>query len=233
MIDYAPLDFDALMLAAQDPITFLRFGDGDWITTLEDPSYALQLLGGVPHASVLLDILNQIRTGLQTVRGPLFGMQGHVNTLPIAPAAEAWIAQNCPDIRWVDADALHMGNLDGRLREFVNFVNDRNLVLVGPPSINRTPHVKPIERIESGGPDDYFDYRRLRDRVLAAQAKHGTVFVCFSGFLLARAIGMEIYREFSGKSWFIDCGTIWDPHCGDLTRGYHFKMPASALLGLS
>jgi hypothetical protein len=225
-----PLTFDALLVRMQKPLTFLRFGDGDWFSILDD-NYAPPLLGAAATADAVVTLMDEIRTGVRTVRGPIYGMQPLANAHPRRPEIDAWIAANCPDVEWHSCDTLHEASEAGDLRRFVTAAESRNLVMVGPRYLKALKdRIKPAGWVFTNEWDNHLEREQVRDELLAHQARLGSITACVSGFLVSKALGFSLWPDFKSRSSFIDCGSLWDPHCGRKTRLYHHRMRAKDLL---
>lgn len=230
MPDTQPLSFDEFLIRMREPLTFLRYGDGDWIALL-DPMQGASILNCRRADPDVAALVADARSLLRAVRGPLYGMQPLANGMGIRPAIDAWVAANCPDVVWYNADVLHEANEAGGTRRFVEALKDVNAVLLGPeyldPLVNK---VKFAARVTIPHAKGFTKRAEICDTLLDLQERLGAITVCATSFLASKVIGQTLYPAFAGRSSFIDCGTMWDPHVGIKSRRYHHRMKSRDLL---
>lgn len=230
MPETLPLEFDDFLARMRKPLTFLRYGDGDWLALL-DPMQGAAILNRPKTDAAVADLAQEARTLLRTVRGPIYGMQPLANSLPMRTAIDAWVAANCPDVVWHNADVLHLANEAGGARRFVDAIADANPVLFGPeylePLLHKVKFAAYVVIPHAGG----FTLRdEITDALLGVQEKFGAVTICATSFLASKVIGQRLYPSIAGRSSYIDCGTMWDPHVGVKSRRYHFRIRSKDLL---
>lgn len=227
---YSPFSLDDLLAQMERPMSLLRYGDGEWMSILES-AFACKVLNNQIDEPMAVKLMDEVRAGTRSVRDCLYGMQPLATTLDFAPRVGEWLATNAPDIRWVDSDVLHEANERGDIRRFVSAAQKRNMVLVGPPYLRKFPRkVKLAGMILTEASMYPHVKERLRDEVMRFQNELGAACFCISSAIASKALYFMLHNEIAGRSWYIDCGSLWDPHCGLRTRSYHSKMRPEALL---
>jgi hypothetical protein len=117
-----------------------------------------------------------------------------------------------------DADALHSASIDGKLSQFFDSLKDRHTILVGPGHLmkmNFTDHVL-IPNLNCW--KDYDNILFRLDRALSV-ALNPVVLLC------ASMMSEVLIDDFSEEDiTMIDCGSVFDPLTGKLSRRYHHKL---------
>lgn len=117
-----------------------------------------------------------------------------------------------------DADVLHSASIDGRLGEFMEALKGRYVIIIGPE------HLKQLglrKHIVINSVNCWNDYDRLCDEI-GKWINYGYDFV----FLLCASMMSEVLiNDFQYTAHtFIDCGSVFDPYVGKLSRSYHHKL---------
>jgi hypothetical protein len=110
------------------PFAFPRFGDGEWSSIL---GYTGQNCDGVKYTSELQNAL------IETLTYPHLQDNYYYGLLAVAirffrPHIEKFIAKNNLDITWTEATFLVAANRQGKLRSFLEVLQQRSLLYVGP-----------------------------------------------------------------------------------------------------
>lgn len=120
-----------------------------------------------------------------------------------------------------DADVLHSASIDGRLRDFVESIQDRHVIVVGQTHL-RMLFEKVIEIPERNCWNEFndiseeifiqYEYARLAGGVKTV-------------FLLCASMMSEvlIHRFKDRDCTIIDCGSVFDVYCNKPSRSYHKK----------
>jgi len=118
-----------------------------------------------------------------------------------------------------DADVLHSASIDGKLRQFMEAIVFRGIILVGPKHLSNVlahcDHIV-IPGLNCWNEKDsiiaQLDYQLL--------GRYGYVVL-----LCASMMSEVIIDEFKGSpNTFIDCGSVFDPLAGVKSRRYHHKL---------
>lgn len=220
-----PLSFYADRLKANNPFTFVRYGNGEWdgiLGTRDKTGSGSQWLN-IPG----------LRQGLQQSlkRGYdsdcyLLGMQNLVQRrAPMWEGAKRWLQINAPDLIWHDADVFHHCSSRAQLRPLVDELRKKPLVFIGPA------HVRPISKllpyvgfVEVRTRDCYQDATAIYKAILK-QPSPGVF--CFSAGPTAKILMAKLFPILGEKSFLIDFGSLWDIYCGVKSRSYHKKITAT------
>jgi hypothetical protein len=119
-----------------------------------------------------------------------------------------------------DADILHSASIDGKLFvEFTRSLNYRHIVLVSPK------YLLPLELFGSHIPisetNCWKEYDLVRRSLSVALENKENMVV----LLCASMMSEVIINDFKDSpNTFIDCGSVFDPYVGKLSRRYHHKL---------
>lgn len=129
-----------------------------------------------------------------------------------------------PTINWVDANALYWaaGEL-GTLNGFVKALRKKQVCLVGPRYLVR----EKLNFIVSAGCVTIPERNAFKERARIAadilkMVETTEVFV-FSAGLTTNILIYFLYPLLGHSHFLLDCGSIWDPHVGNMNRNYYKK----------
>jgi hypothetical protein len=129
--------------------------------------------------------------------------------------AERWLCENAINVEWFDAGTLSNAAASRQIQPFVDALNTRRLVMVGPSYLSDPPFLKLSRFVEVPSTDAY----AAKDEVLKAVLqgiKPDDVLLVSAGMLAE-----IICYEGAGLATFIDCGSVWDIYVGRKSRGSH------------
>jgi hypothetical protein len=215
MLAPTTLSFESIVdkVRSREPFSFVRYGDGEWLFIL-DHSPALLRIIRETDSQVCEDLADTLRHWQGTVPG--IQEQRYLVRRGLWSRIDAWLAANHLDLPWVWADVLHNASQHNRLGTLVDALRERQVTLVGPAYLSSLPfyhrHLVTDEFSAHKQVDSL--YQELQD--LPATA---IVFCC------SIAAKILIHRLHGRGHLLLDCGSVFDPYAGVLSRKY-MRTPA-------
>jgi hypothetical protein len=114
-----------------------------------------------------------------------------------------------------DADVLHSASIDGRLGEFLESLRGRNAIIVGPE------HLRPLylKMITIPSVNCWLEYATTKEKIARTLKDDDVLLLC------ASMMSEVLIHDFkNAKCTIIDCGSVFDPYVGKLSRSYHHKL---------
>lgn len=122
-----------------------------------------------------------------------------------------------------DADVLHSASIDGRLNMFIDSLNLRDTIAIGPGHICQYADNLGWDSILIPEKNCWIAYESIIARIerhLHHNYESNNVFL-----LCASMMSEVIINEYASSSnTFIDFGSVLDPYCGVKSRRYHHKL---------
>lgn len=116
-----------------------------------------------------------------------------------------------------DADVLHSASIDGKLQQFLDVMKNRRTVMVGPGYLTEKKLTDAHVLIPNL--NCWMNYEGIMYRLKREIKPDDVVLLCAS--MMSEVILHELTRE---PITIIDCGSVFDPLAGKLTRSYHHKL---------
>lgn len=114
-----------------------------------------------------------------------------------------------------DADVLHSASIDGNLGKFFEALDGRRTVLVGPDYLKKMDFDYHITITDL---NCWQNYEGTKHRLRKAIRTDDVVLLC------ASMMSEVLIHEMCGEHiTMIDCGSVFDPYAGKLSRSYHHK----------
>lgn len=125
--------------------------------------------------------------------------------------------------KWYDAEILHKASRKGKLFPFIDEIQKKKLVIVGPQWLKKLPF--DFKFIPVVSKNCWSTYNCLFDSL-----KHEIESVIlFSAGPTTKVLISTLFPIVGKTSYLIDCGSMWDPFCGVKSRRYHKNMTASII----
>lgn len=127
-----------------------------------------------------------------------------------------------------DADVLHSASIDGKLGEFFDSLKNRYVIIIGPAHLCHLPKVSDSF--------EYFTHIKIPDHNCWTKFEEVDSCIGCRGvdtvYLLCASMMAEvlIHQSRDYNHTFIDCGSVFDPYVGKLSRSYHHKLKLNASL---
>ena len=211
-----PLSTFVSHLQKHVPFAFSRWGDGEWNALL---GYTGATCDGQVYSSELrarlTDVLERRPSywlGLQSLAQKVHG-----------PAMIAWLARRRLSLSWIDADVLAQASRQDVLEPFLAALQGRDVVLVGPATLRSLSVISPKAFVEVSPKDAFADLVATSTRIQEALQGLIDPVVCLSAGPTAKLLVDAGVRARPDATW-IDCGSLWEPYVGIVSRTYHQKV---------
>lgn len=212
------LEWFAGRIAAKEPTTFSRWGDGEWNAVLGRRRHH-QNCDGHPYYPKMGSELKQV---LLTRPEYTLGLQGLAQRS--MPDVGVWLGQNyLADLDWVDADVFHHASGAGGLAPLVAAMRTVPVVLVGPPHLHA-----PLKTVLGYAKHVIVPpkncYLALKDLVTdtlgALDGLPAGSVAAVSASMPAKLLIAALHRKVGRRHSLIDFGSVWDFYAGVTSRGY-------------
>lgn len=212
------LEWFAARVAAREPTTFSRWGDGEW-TAVFGRRRTARNCDGHPFYPKMGAELKQV---LLSKPAYVLGLQNLA--LKVIPEITTWLEQNAlHDLDWVDADVFHHASGSGTLGPLVDAMRTVPVVLVGPPHLHQPMKdvLRYTEHVIVPPENCYLALKNLTTAVLGAMDKlpKGSV-AAISASMPAKLLIDAVHKKTGGRHTLIDFGSVWDFYAGQPSRGY-------------
>ncbi len=209
-----PLPFYADQLAAGEPFSFSRFGDGEWGAIFHYPGTNADAHEYFPELGARL-------AKALTDQYPYFvGIQNHALRYEGRRIAD-WLNERGVKGPFHNADVFGQANVLGTLAPFVAALRQRPVAMIGPPHLRAIDRVFPYERyFEVPAVNCFLEADAITRELRAFGAGRRGVVYAFSASMAANVILHDLFPEFGADNWLLDLGSIWDPYVGVQSRGW-------------
>jgi hypothetical protein len=208
-----------------------NYGDGEWMALLGERVGQGNSDGG----TFTERLRDQLRETLEDPRFTIYGW----NPGPCLDGALSYLAAHWMRtgrvLPWVSKEVLANINKAGELAPVVQAIRERPTMLVGGPhvqQIERQGFFKPRARVVVDGKDatlEVDDIVQRIERICNTGAK--PALILFSCGMATNVIMWRLCRMIDRQITMVDCGAIWDPYVGRLSRTYYNRpawLPAEA-----
>jgi len=212
-----PLEEFVAKVVARQPVTFSRWGDGEWYSVFgrdrgqncDGHRYFPQM--GAELKNVLLAKPPYV-LGLQGLARRVF--DGRI---------ESWIDQNYLNVLdWIDADVFHNASQARTFGPMLEALRSVPLVMVGPPHLSRLKKFLGYREFITVPPKNSYISRDhlLREVKAATESLPVGSVVSFSAGMPAKLLIHEMHAWAGQRLSLIDFGSVWDPYAGVKSRKY-------------
>lgn len=115
---------------------------------------------------------------------------------------------------WADADILHRASIEGKLHMFHEALQGNEVVLVGPKHLREFRIYD--EFIEVPLRNAWKDYFCILQQLKWTIGEGDIVLYCCG--MMAEVLIWDMYKDYYTQ---IDCGSLFDPYVGVMSRQYH------------
>ncbi len=217
---YRPLRDFVDKISRREPLTFSRWGDGEWWSVFG------RVQGRNCDAHQYFPQMGQDLKNVLLSRPPyVLGMQSLAVSMFKGKIA-AWLqANNLQDLDWVNADVFHEASEAGQLGPLVDLLKARTLVMVGPP------HLRPLEKmlhfhefVEVPRRNSYVALAAVREQLFRVHDSVPYAIVSVSAGMPGKLLVDQLYQR-RPQATILDCGSLWDYYVGVNSRKYMRRMP--------
>lgn len=120
-------------------------------------------------------------------------------------------------INWVDSDVLHNANIEGTLDKFLYALKGKKILMVAPDHLGAYKDLKFVH-LRIPEKDCWLNYTKIVMAIEERIDKFDVILYC------ASMMTECLINRFAGRITQIDCGSIFDPYVGKMSRSYHRKL---------
>jgi hypothetical protein len=206
-------------LRTQQPFVFSRWGDGEWSCLL---GHAGENCDGHPYSGALRADLTRVLEARPTY---LLGLQTFA-VQQYKSAIVGWLNRRQLAFSWVDADVLHRSSIAQRLGGLLESLRSRPVLIIGPPHLQGLSILPHATLLPIPDRNCYAAYAAVlaEARTQLAHASPDTC-VCVSAGMMAKVLIHDLATTFPSHT-LLDCGSLWDPYAGRVSRVYHRRLVA-------
>lgn len=214
---YRGLDFFQGKIARNEPFAFPRYGDGEFASILGFPG---KNCDGVRYTTDLQNALSE------TLRYPHLDDSYYYGLLAIAvrffkPYIERFVVVNSLDILWTEATFLVAANRHGKLGNFLNVLQTRPILYVGPKPLRGLPEALGLQiaHFIEIPPVTAFEAREEIVNKVLVYADTAD-FVGFSAGPATKWLIWSLFPDLGETHTLFDFGSIFDGYVGRPSRKY-------------
>jgi hypothetical protein len=208
------------MLDRGEPFSFSRFGDGEFNAIFSVDG------ANIDGHRYFPDLGRRLAEILKREPDYIMGLQ----PLVVLMRNIKDIHTLSGDIRWVQADSLHLASMEGRLGGFFAALGQRRVLLVGAPHHRPLAERRSWQFVEVAYGDCWPQYESLCPALESHAVADGTVFL-FCASMTANVLIDDLYR-LNPRNTYIDVGSVFDPYVGVDSRDYHKELDPDPIRGL-
>jgi len=218
-----PLTFYMDLLRRGVPFSYLRYGDGEWNCALETiiAGYGFQTFTPALRKDVQASLIKYHRDaryimGLPPVRH--FRDRG----LVMWELINAFLREHGLDIEWSCSEAFNRASWAGKLWPFVQYLQQHNIIIVGPPRYKALGKLFPKAAfVVIPAKHCHAQLAAIRKNILAQ--KLPAIILVTAGPACVALIH-KLWPHIGDSSTMIDIGSLWAPYIGQTEHGAHVNM---------
>ncbi len=212
-----PLSYFVDKLRACEPVTFVRYGDGELSCMLGLPGHNCD---GTPYTP---DLGAALRKTVEQPKPYLYSIGPKVTARQnwFAKKAELYLAGHASAIAWHDSEVLLNASVAGELKPFVDALRRREVMLVGPEHVGTCEALPWTAWVRVPLPGAWEAHARLKEEIL--REAYRVDVILFSAGMTSKVLIWELYDHLGGSKSLIDCGSLWDMYSGVDSRSYARK----------
>lgn len=190
------------------PFAFSRYGDGEW-------NAIKGKVGQNCDGHQYFDNMGaRLRDIVKSNPGYMMGIQ----PLALRLWGDELINFN-PNIDWVNSDALHNASIDERLEGFFEALEGKKVHIIAPEYL-QSLDLEIKLALEISDKNCWLMYDGVRDYLKEhTKGQVGEIYlICAS--MMANVLIDDLWKM-NPNNIYIDCGSVFDPYVGKITRSYH------------
>lgn len=205
------LGFFVERLARQEPVTYVRYGDGEF-------QAMLGYVGGTCDGQVYSQMLGMdLMKTLARPREYMYAV-GPKAAVGLGINIEQFMRRRGLRIDWWDSETFVHAMLDGSMSLLIRELRKHRVMTIGPEWLRKNPAFCSEVFVEVPSKNAY----ERRDRIYAEifQQIGGVDVLAFSAGPAAKILIYDLFYHFGHDRFFLDFGSVWDWMCGVDSRKY-------------
>jgi hypothetical protein len=204
------------------PFSFVRYGDGEWGAMIKNSQKHKDLVK--KWGESIVDVGEELKTILMGESPKQDNYYLGIQPLSYKPHMfKNEIDEIVNGLNTCNADTLHSRNSKGEISEFLDSLQNRDVILVGPWYLKNLNLFK-FTHVETQEYHAWLEIDDIKNRINTIFDPNKKQIILFSCSLAAKIIIDYFYREYDGNITQIDTGSLFDPYCGMYSRNYHINV---------
>lgn len=122
---------------------------------------------------------------------------------------------------WTDADVMHRASERGEIRQMVDALSHRKIVVIGNANMQKlNQFIRITHFIEVPMINAWAFYQKFMPNVLNYALKNDNYVFLFMSGMVSNVLIDKCYRA-NKNNTYLDCGSVFDPYIGRKSRKYH------------
>jgi len=190
--------------------SFARYGDGEFNAVFQDSRQPANCDG---H-QYFPDMGARLKEILESNPEYYMGLQ------PLATQQRGMAIQELnEDIEWVNSDVIHNASIEGRLKELVEAMSNRRVIMVGPEHLSKLGFVDEFYTVARD--NCWRFYPTDLSAVKGMLKENDILLLCCS---MPAEIMIDDLYKYRKDITVIDSGSVFDIYVGVKSRSYHHKL---------
>jgi hypothetical protein len=201
-------------IKAREPLSFSRWGDGEWKAVFDSPG------ANCDGHEYFPDMNEALRQVLISQPKYIMGMQNFA-VRRMGDQIEQFLLDHDLNIDWKNADVFHHASIKGRFDSFIESLkeSESRVFLVGPECLNGLKFIDHFIKVSDKNcwKDRAFVVKTLDYQLTGSD--HAIVLFCAS--MASNVMIDDLYKHDGPKHTLLDMGSVFMPYVGIANRSYH------------
>lgn len=224
MLSVAALDvtFFEARLRKNNPITYVRYGDGEFNAILGKSGENCDHHAYFP---IMGDEL--ARTLIESRKGNyLYGIGPKVRSMEEGAEVATWIEQWAPNVNWNSSEAFLHASLEGRFLPLMQELRNRKVLWLAPQHMTKfLLQSKKWLHWLAPQQNAWLEKDQLRQALVWLVQQHKDIeLVLFCAGMVSKIMIWELFPHWGAKMHLWDMGSVFDMYCGIDSRSYARRM---------
>lgn len=214
------LDFFLARIERRNPITFVRYGDGEFKAILGEQGENCDGHTYFPDlGTALRRTLTQPRMGdYMYAIGPKAA-----RNLGMSSVVQGWLEQQAPSLLWNTSEVFLHASLNGELRKLILLLQEHKTLLLGPPHLQpMTQQLRGWTYVAVPEKNAWLERDAIKRELVSQLGAAEVVLLCAG--MLSKVLAWELYPLLNARVTFLDMGSVFDMYCGKDSRTYARRM---------
>lgn len=216
------IEFFAARLARRNPVSYARYGDGEFNAILGKKGE------NCDHHTYFPQMGEELaQTLLRPRRGNyMYGIGPKASrNVELRDEVGTWIEANTTDIAWNTSEVFLHASLDGTLGTLIQELRQRRVLWLAPQHMTKFLLREPSwMHWVAPSRNAWLDKVVLRDALVWLLSQHQLDAVLFCAGMVSKILIWELFPEWGGRVQLWDMGSVFDMYCGVDSRSYARRM---------
>lgn len=215
IIDF-PAEHYLELIKHNKPFSLCRYGDGEILSMALAPHPLKQNCDGSRFVPELINPMRQIFLNNYDYYHCALDCTFNEN----GDDFKQFIEDICPDMQFYNGEWLQHLSFDGRIRELIDAIAPYNPCFVGGSHINKVKYMigmNGMRFVETPTRDSYYQFEQIFTQCMNMHLAGCRMFLFSCGYT-SKILIDTLFPYIHESSFLIDCGSVFDPYCGKLSR---------------